>query len=184
MVDYVTNELNLNSLNLTQEQILDTENGASETSSGASYRMEEEVQNDFMFAELRAEELKRKNDQKYRHTEEEHFLRKAHLSFLSKITIYWLGLITVVSWLQGFKGPFFISISFKSEYISKLPFSFDIQTFELTNPAFIALITTTTATILGLYTIAAIWLYKGSHETKQPITEKSENKDDSTEDKK
>ena len=77
--------INLDSLNLTQEQILDTENGVSDESSGASAGMEEEVQNDFMFAELRAEELKRDQEQKYRHTEEEHFLRKAHLSFLSKI---------------------------------------------------------------------------------------------------
>ena len=160
----MSNHIDLDSLNLTQAQILDTENGASDDSSGASPSMEEEVQNDFMFAELRAEELKRAQEQKYRHTEEEHFLRKAHLNFLSKITIYWLGLITVVSWLQGFKGPFLININIKSEYLEKFPLYFSVEKFELTNPAFIALITTTTATILGLYTIAAIWLYKGKQE--------------------
>lgn len=163
----MSNNINLDSLNLTQAQILDTENGASDDSSGASPRMEEEIQNDFMFAELRAEELKRAQEQKYRHTEEEHFLRKAHLNFLSKITIYWLGLITVISWLQGFKGPFMITINLKPEYLEKFPLYFSIEKFELTNPAFIALITTTTATILGLYTIAAIWLYKGKQEDKK-----------------
>lgn len=59
----MSNNINLDSLNLTQAQILDTENGASDDSSGASPRMEEEVQNDFMFAELRAEELKRAQEQ-------------------------------------------------------------------------------------------------------------------------
>ena len=163
--------INLDSLNLTQEQILDTDNGVSDESSGASAGMEEEVQNDFMFAELRAEELKRDQEQKYRHTEEEHFLRKAHLSFLSKITIYWLGLITAVSWLQGFKGPFMVNLYIKSEYLEKMPIYFSVSSFELTNPAFISLITTTTATILGLYTIAAIWLYKGKHNDKKQETD-------------
>lgn len=142
----MSNNIDLDSLNLTQAQILDTENGASDDSSGASPRMEEEVQNDFMFAELRAEELRRAQDQRYRHTEEEHDLRKKHLGFLSKITIYWLGLITAVSWLQGFKGLFLININFKPDFLEKLPFYFSIEKFELTNPAFIALITTTTAT--------------------------------------
>ncbi|WP_151831994.1 hypothetical protein [Acinetobacter ursingii] len=163
----MSNNIDLDSLNLTQAQILDTENGASDDSSGASPRMEEEVQNDFMFAELRAEELRRAQDQRYRHTEEEHDLRKKHLGFLSKITIYWLGLITAVSWLQGFKGPFMVNIHIKSEYLEKMPIYFSVSSFELTNPAFIALITTTTATILGLYTIAAIWLYKGKQEDKK-----------------
>lgn len=176
----MSNNINLDSLNLTQAQILNTENGASDDSSGASPRMEEEVQNDFMFAELRAEELKRAQEQKYRHTEEEHSLRKAHLNFLSKITIYWLGLITVVSYLQGFKGSGLITIHLNSEYLDKLPFYITAPKFELTNPAFIALITTTTATILGLYTIAAIWLYKGKQEAKE---QKANNENSSDEEK-
>lgn len=161
----MSNNINLDSLNLTQEQILNTENGASNNYSDASSNMDEEVQNDFAFAALRAAEQNRE-DQKYRHTEEEHHLRKAHLHFLSKITIYWLGLITVVSYLQGFKGSGFITINLKPEYLASLPFYITAPKFELTNPAFIALITTTTATILGLYTIAAIWLYKGKQEDK------------------
>lgn len=173
----MSNDLNLNSLNLTQEQILDTENGASGNSSSASSKMDEEVQNDFAFASLRAEELKRAQDQKYRHTEEEHDLRKKHLHFLSKITIYWLGLITVVSYLQGFKGNGLITIYIKAEYLDKLPFYFSNPKFELTNPAFIALITTTTATILGLYTIAAIWLYKGKYEDKEQNKDNTNNEE-------
>ncbi|WP_159153744.1 hypothetical protein [Acinetobacter johnsonii] len=105
------------------------------------------------------------------HEKEEHALRKQHLAFLSKITIYWLGLITAVSWLQGFKGPFMVNIHIKSEYLEKMPIYFSVSSFELTNPAFIALITTTTATILGLYTIAAIWLYKGKQDDKKQETD-------------
>lgn len=164
------NDINLDSLNLTREKILNTENGASDEQSDASSSIDEEVENDFAFADLRAAERARE-DQKYRHTEEEHHLRKAHLHFLSKITIYWLGLITVVSYLQGFKGSGFITIHLKPEYLALLPFYITAPKFELTNPAFIALITTTTATILGLYTIAAIWLYKGKQEDKKQKTD-------------
>lgn len=178
LVNPLPNNINLDSLKLTQAQILDTENGApddssgasssaSDTSSGASSDMPEDVQNDFIFAQLRAEELKRAQEQKHRHIEEEHSLRKSHLNFLSKITVYWLGLISVISWLQGFKGPFLLTLNIKPEYLEKFPIYFSIEKFELTNPAFIALITTTTATILGLYTIAAIWLYKGKQEDKK-----------------
>lgn len=108
------------------------------------------------------------------HEKEEHSLRKKYLNFLSKITIYWLGLITTVSWLQGFKNPFLLSVYIKPEYLEKFPFYFSIGEFQLTNPAFIALITTTTATILGLYTIAAIWLYKGKREEEKPKKESIE----------
>ncbi|RPE30859.1 hypothetical protein EC846_1560 [Acinetobacter sp. BIGb0102] len=113
------------------------------------------------------------------HEREEHALRKEHLRFLSKITIYWLGLISVVSYLQGFKGNGLVNIYIKDEWLQKLPFYISSPKFELTNQAFIALITTTTATILGLYTIAAVWLYKGSKEDKK--TEDKQNKDQNTE---
>lgn len=170
MAEFRSNDIDidLDSLNLTRERILNTENGESESSSGSPIDdMDQERQDDFMFADLLNEGEKRAQEQKFRHTEEEHHLRKAHLHFLSKITIYWLGLITVVSWLQGFKEPFMVTLNIKPEYLEKLPLYFSIEKFELTNPAFIALITTTTATILGLYTIAAIWLYKGKQEDKK-----------------
>lgn len=159
--------MKLKKLHLTQEQILDVENRESEqTSDSKINNLDEERQDDFLFADLVKEGDKRYQEQNFRHTEEEHALRKQHLAFLSKITIYWLGLITVVSWLQGFKNPFMVNIHIKAEYLEKMPLYFSVNKFELTNPAFIALITTTTATILGLYTIAAIWLYKGKYEDK------------------
>lgn len=176
----MSNDINLDSLSLTQEQILNTENRESETSTDSPINnMDEERQDDFLFADLVSEGKKRAQEQRFRHTEEEHDLRKKHLSFLSKITIYWLGLITVISWLQGFKGLFMVNIHFKSEYLEKMPIYFSVSNFELTNPAFIALITTTTATILGLYTIAAIWLYKGKQEDKKQKadTENSSNEE-------
>jgi hypothetical protein len=124
--------------------------------------LEDNSLNSKKYKEISHEDLDRR--QKLLHEKEEHALRKQHLNFLSKITIYWLGFITVLSWLQGFKGIFLVSIHIKPEYLEKLPIHFSLVKFELTNPAFIALITTTTATILGLYTIAAIWLYKGKQE--------------------
>lgn len=171
--------MKLKKLHLTQEQILDVENRESEqTSDSKINNLDEERQDDFLFADLVKEGDKRYQDQSFRHTEEEHALRKKHLAFLSKITIYWLGLITVVSYLQGFKGSGFITIHLKPEYLASLPFYITAPKFELTNPAFIALITTTTATILGLYTIAAIWLYKGKQEDKKQTANTENNSEE------
>lgn len=107
------------------------------------------------------------NRQKLLHEKEEHALRKQHLGFLSKITIYWLGLITVISLLQGFAGVMPIEIHLNPIERAKLPLTLEPTEFKLSDAAYIALITTTTATILGLYTIAAIWLYKGKQEDKK-----------------
>lgn len=161
------NDLNLDSLRLTQEQILNIENGASGNQSGASHSMDVEVQNDFEFAQLRAAEIKRAQDQKFRHTEEEHDLRKKHLDFLKQITIFWLILISIISVLQGFAGVMPIEIHLNPIERAKLPLTVEPTEFKLSDAAYIALITTTTATILGLYTIAAIWLYKGKQEDKK-----------------
>ena len=101
------------------------------------------------------------------HEKEEHALRKQHLGFLSKITIYWLGLITATSLLQGFGGILPFEIILNEVERAKLPFTLEHKKFVLSDTSYIALITTTTATILGLYTIAAIWLYKGKQEDKE-----------------
>lgn len=100
-------------------------------------------------------------NQENKEKRQSHRLRKEHLNFLSKITVYWLGLITVVSILQGFKGLGFVTFKVRTDILDKLPFYIEYSEFSLSDSVFIALVTTTTATILGLYTIAAIWLYKG-----------------------
>ncbi len=77
-------------------------------------------------------------------------LRKSEfkkLSFLAKIWTFTIILITI---LQGF-GAF--PFQFAADKFTYLKFS-------LSSQAYIALVTTTTATILGLYTIAAYWLYR------------------------
>lgn len=96
---------------------------------------------------------------------------KNHLDFLKRITIFWLGLITVISLLQGFAGIMPFEIRLSAIEIEKLPFTLEHKKFVLSDTSYIALITTTTATILGLYTIAAIWLYKGKQEDKNQKTD-------------
>ena len=78
-----------------------------------------------------------------------------------------MGLITVISLLQGFAGVMPIEIHLNPIERAKLPLTVEPTEFKLSDTAYIALITTTTATILGLYTIAAIWLYKGKQEDKK-----------------
>ncbi|MBF7695864.1 hypothetical protein [Acinetobacter rathckeae] len=145
----MSNDLNLDSLQPTTDKILSTENRSSNNDTTSSKNLDKEVQNDFMFARLIEAEKLEAQKQKYRHTEDEHDLRKEQLKFLSGITKYWIGFITVVSLLQGFKG-------------------YDLRSkFELTDMAFITLIATTTGTVLGLYTIGAVWLYKTRKEEKK-----------------
>jgi hypothetical protein len=69
------------------------------------------------------------------------------LSFLAKLWTFTIILITI---LQGFGAFPFQFFTDKFTYLK----------FSLSSQAYIALVTTTTATILGLYTIAAYWLYR------------------------
>lgn len=159
-------KLDLKNSQLSESEILATENGQKGAASQKISEKSEEIQDDLMFAKLYEEGTNWEDEQRRRHGEDEHELRKRHLVFLSKITIFWLGLITTVSWLQGFHGLFMFEIKVSPRIYDSLPFILELRDFQLTNPAFIALITTTTATILGLYTIAAIWLYKGARNDK------------------
>lgn len=116
--------------------------------------------------------------QKLLHEKEEHALRKEHLNFLSKITIYWLALITVISIFQGFGSLLPFEIKLMAIKKEELPFILIYKDFRLPDSSYIALITTTTATILGLYTIAAIWLYKGKQDDKKQKNDKQNSSED------
>lgn len=82
--------------------------------------------------------------------EKEAVLRKKEFKKLSRIAIGWTITLILITVAQGF-GAF--PIQFFTGTFSYLKFN-------LSNETYIALVTTTTATILGLYSIAAYWLYR------------------------
>ncbi|MDV8155178.1 hypothetical protein [Acinetobacter bereziniae] len=82
--------------------------------------------------------------------EKEAELRKREFKKLSYIAIGWTLTIIIITIIQGF-GAFPIQW-FKG--------TFTYLKFNLSNQAYITLVSTTTITILGLYTIAAYWLYR------------------------
>lgn len=82
--------------------------------------------------------------------EKEAELRKREFKKLSYIAIGWTLTIILITIVQGFGA-------FPVQWFTG---TFTYLKFNLSNHAYIALVTTTTATILGLYTIAAYWLYR------------------------
>lgn len=77
-----------------------------------------------------------------------HKLRKRHSSRLFRLTVAWIALVWLVVLLQGF-GQWFTPIWPGLEYVK----------FHLSDTVAVAFITSTTATVLGLYGIAAYWLF-------------------------
>ena len=94
-----------------------------------------------------------------------HKLRKRQLGKLFWITTIWISLLWFVILLQGFKGWFF-----------PIPTNYEKLPFQLDKAELIALITTTTATVLGLYTIAAMWLF-GKEKVDASKSENNSNSD-------
>jgi len=86
--------------------------------------------------------------QRRRHDEEIHDLRIAHSRLLLGLALVWALVILAVVLLQGF-GQWFTPLSVGLIHLS----------FELSDAVVIAFITSTTATVIGLYAIAAYWLY-------------------------
>lgn len=76
-----------------------------------------------------------------------HALRKQHARRLFCLTVVWVGVVWFVVLMQGFERWFLPML----DGFVALPFS-------LTNTVAVAFITSTTATVLGLYGIAAYWL--------------------------
>lgn len=79
-----------------------------------------------------------------------HSIRKKHLKQLFILTCVWSGLVVFVLISNGLKRLW---------WFPTLPY-LEVLKFELDNSVMIAFITSTTATIIGLYTIAAYWLFK------------------------
>lgn len=88
-----------------------------------------------------------------------HSIRTWHAWLLFGLTVGWVVVIWLVVLLQGF-GQWFLSIPAlapNEEYLA----------FELSDTVIVAFMTSTTATVLGLYGIAAYWLYGKSPSLKK-----------------
>lgn len=89
-------------------------------------------------------------DQERLNNDELHEIRKTHLQRLFILTCVWTGLVIFV----------LISTGLKRLWWFPTPLRLEALRFELESSVMIAFITSTTATIIGLYTIATYWLFK------------------------
>jgi len=80
-----------------------------------------------------------------------HGLRIIHAWLLLILTVVWVIVIWVVVLLQGFGQWFFPIPDFLKDWV--------YLSFKLSDSVMIAFMTSTTTTVLGLYGIAAYWLY-------------------------
>lgn len=87
-------------------------------------------------------QIKRKQDSDI------HGMRMSHSKLLLGLALIWIFVILAVVLLQGF-GQWFTPLRDGYKHIP----------FKLSDTVVIAFITSTTATVLGLYGIAAYWLY-------------------------
>ncbi len=109
--------------------------------------------------EIQAFENNEDQAQKRQHANDIHDLRMSHSRLLLGLALVWIFVILVVVLLQGF-GRWFTPFT---EGFEHLPF-------KLSDTVVIAFITSTTATVLGLYGIAAYWLYGKSKQEKKAAT--------------
>lgn len=99
--------------------------------------------------EAELEELKRLHAER----KDLHGLRTKHAWLLFGLTVVWILFVWLVVLLQGFGQWFFSYPELKAD-------EFHLK-FALSDSTLIAFMTTTTTTVLGLYGIAAYWMYKG-----------------------
>ncbi|MBW1251058.1 hypothetical protein I7860_30810 [Pseudomonas tolaasii] len=100
-----------------------------------------------------------------------HSIRTKHAWLLFGLTVGWVGVIWLVVLLQGF-GQWFLPFPAPSPDERYLKFT-------LSNTVIVAFMTSTTATVLGLYGIAAYWLYgkKPPVKSEKADAEKKDGKD-------
>lgn len=91
-------------------------------------------------AARQAEQLLRHSAAAEKRRKELHDLRKEVLPKLYSLAKWWLGFVVTVIFLQGVKPEF-------------------LRYFHWSDPVIIALLTTSTATVLGMFGIAANWLF-------------------------
>lgn len=91
--------------------------------------------------------------QKLVHENQNQKIRLQHLNNLFILTIIWIVFIWSILLLQGFNGYPFQQTSDIYVFLK----------FQLSDTVLIAFMTTTTATVLGLYGIGAYWLFKSKN---------------------
>lgn len=99
-----------------------------------------------------------------------HSIRTKHAWLLFGLTIGWVGVIWLVVLLQGF-GQWFLPFPAPAADERYLKFT-------LSNTVIVAFMTSTTATVLGLYGIAAYWLYGKKPSMKSDKTEEKKDAKD------
>ncbi|MFZ7141600.1 hypothetical protein ACLSY0_00335 [Avibacterium avium] len=111
----------------------------------------EDLEDAFNRLDLKEKQLKLQiQTQEHSNNDELHEIRKTHLQRLFILTCVWSGLVIFV----------LISTGLKRLWWFPTPPCLEALKFELESSVLIAFITSTTATIIGLYTIAAYWLFK------------------------
>lgn len=98
--------------------------------------------------ETQAFENNEDQGQKRKEARDLHGMRMSHSWLLLCLALVWVFVILIVVLLQGF-GQWFTPLFKDYEHIP----------FELSDTIIVAFITSTTATVLGLYGISAYWLY-------------------------
>jgi hypothetical protein len=95
-----------------------------------------------------------------------HELRKRHSGSLFKLTVAWVMVVWLVVLLQGFE-----------QWFTPILSGFNYIKFKLSDTVAVAFITSTTASVLGLYGIAAYWLFGKPKDGAKPVA-KEEKKPD------
>lgn len=96
-------------------------------------------------------------EQERRQKRELHGMRISHTWLLLALALVWIFVILVVVLLQGF-----------GRWFTPFPNGFHHIQFKLSDTVIVAFITSTTATVLGLYGIAAYWLYGKPKKPEEP----------------
>ena len=110
--------------------------------------------------EIQAFANNKSQDQQYQHNNDIHDLRMSHLKLLLGLALVWIFVILIVVLLQGYGQWFFPIID-----------GYFLLKFNLSDAVVIAFITSTTATVLGLYGIGAYWLYGKPEKDKKQTQE-------------
>ena len=124
-------------------------------SSETKQRVDEDVEEEEKKrAKLHTERLRQENKER----DDLHSLRTENLPKLRKLVSWWLSVVVIFTFLVGLKISLPTYFSFNSESCETC---FKIG-FNLSDGVLIAFITSTTASVIGLFLIAAKWLYPSS----------------------
>lgn len=106
----------------------------------------------------RKHQILAEGDQRLKDAQKTAQWRDSHLKMLFWLTVIWVAFLCFLVLLIGYKKFFLWPLMNTVEWIP----------FELDNTVIVAFFTTTTATVLGLYTVAALWLFKGEKKNSSP----------------